>query len=1345
MAQKNVRPEITGQRALTTGEGTPIEIFITDLTISDPDDTYPVDFTLSLSGGQNYKRDGNIITPNDGFTGELKVDVTVNDGEDDSKKFELTINVTPKANVAPTITGQQVLTTTMNTPITLRVGNLAIDDPDNTFPGDFRLKLYNNGPNYIFTGNTVTPASGFIGTLKVRVSVLDTENAESNIYTLDIEVDPTDNQVPLVTSQDALSTFSSAPITLAVTNLRITDPDNTYPTDFTLRITDGPNYSVAGNTIRPDGGFKGNLTVPIKVFDGTAESPVFNLTITVLNRAPSITGQDPLSTLAGIPIVVTPGNLRVTDPDDNYPNGFTMTLKDGAKYSVIGNIISPARGFRGELTVPVTVNDGTATSNEFSLKIAVNGLINVAPTITGQTALSTPSSTPITLLVSNLMISDPDNAYPTDFTLQTSSGSNYAVTANTITPTAGFKGNLTVPVTVFDGTAESPVFNLIITVLNRAPSITGQDALSTEAGTPIVVALANLKVTDPDDNYPNGFTMTLKDGANYSVSGNTVTPNAAFKGELTVPVTVNDGTATSNEFSLKIAVAGPANVAPVITAQTALSTLSSASITLSVTNLVITDPDNAYPTDFTLRISDGANYTVSSNTIKPAAGFKGALTVAVKAFDGSAESPVFNLTITVLNRSPLITSQEALQTLAGTPIVITLGNLIVTDADNNYPNGFTLTLKDGANYTVSGTTVTPDAAFLDGELTVPVTVNDGTDASNEFSLKIGVNEPANLAPEITGQVAIEIDEDKPIPLTTAMLVIKDPDSQTFTLKVLPAPASANYTVSGAVVTPAENFNGELTVRVTVSDAKNESAPYPLKISVKPVNDAPEIMGQQPLSTFVTTPIEIKIQDVIVSDPDSRTFTLKVNPVSNASNYTVSGNTITPVANFKGELDVLIVVNDGAINSAVHSLTVNVLDAPNQPPVIDGQTPDPIITTQNAPFEISKFNLIVTDPDSKNFTITIKPGASYTFQGTTVTPAVNYIGPLQIIVTVSDGVASSPEFKVDVNVVAPSAKPQIIGQKSVTTNEDVPVTIVLGDLLVTDADDTYPNGFTLAVLNGPGYTTSGNTITPVKDFNGFLMVSVQVTDDDGKASDPYGMAIIINPVDDAPVITRFETDAISYEPGAEAIQLTSIFEVEDIDNEFLSFAEVGITRGQYTKGYDELLFTNTASIRGVLDLDSGKLSLIGYAPIQEYEEAIRSIRYHFRLDEEDIVGEQILPGNKTIYVNVHDGQRGSETKTRKIIMETDVTIDIPSAFSPNDDNVNETWQIVAKTNPQQCENAIVKVYDKRGHLLFQSVGIEKEWDGRYNGQLLPMDTYFYTVDLNLTYADRTYRGVVTIVR
>jgi gliding motility-associated-like protein len=48
-------------------------------------------------------------------------------------------------------------------------------------------------------------------------------------------------------------------------------------------------------------------------------------------------------------------------------------------------------------------------------------------------------------------------------------------------------------------------------------------------------------------------------------------------------------------------------------------------------------------------------------------------------------------------------------------------------------------------------------------------------------------------------------------------------------------------------------------------------------------------------------------------------------------------------------------------------------------------------------------------------------------------------------------------------------------------------------------------------------------------------------------------------------------------------------------------------------------------------------------------------------------------------------------------------------------------------------------------MFETIGFDKEWDGRYNGELLPPDTYYYTIDLNLTYINTNYKGIVTILR
>jgi len=70
--------------------------------------------------------------------------------------------------------------------------------------------------------------------------------------------------------------------------------------------------------------------------------------------------------------------------------------------------------------------------------------------------------------------------------------------------------------------------------------------------------------------------------------------------------------------------------------------------------------------------------------------------------------------------------------------------------------------------------------------------------------------------------------------------------------------------------------------------------------------------------------------------------------------------------------------------------------------------------------------------------------------------------------------------------------------------------------------------------------------------------------------------------------------------------------------------------------------------------------------------------------------------------------------------------IPRAFTPNGDGVNETWEI---GNIQFYPQCFVAVYDRSGHLLFESHGYKIPWDGKnQDGELLPMGVYTYTIKL-----------------
>ena len=100
-----------------------------------------------------------------------------------------------------------------------------------------------------------------------------------------------------------------------------------------------------------------------------------SIDVTPVNDAPEITGQSALSTNEDTALTILLGNLTVTDVDNTYPTGFSLTVHDGANYTHVGNIITPTHNFHGLLTVPLHVNDGQADSNTFDLTVTVIDLL----------------------------------------------------------------------------------------------------------------------------------------------------------------------------------------------------------------------------------------------------------------------------------------------------------------------------------------------------------------------------------------------------------------------------------------------------------------------------------------------------------------------------------------------------------------------------------------------------------------------------------------------------------------------------------------------------------------------------------------------------------------------------------------------------------------------------------------------------------------------------------------------------------------------------------------------------------------------------------------------------------
>ena len=410
-----------------------------------------------------------------------------------------------------------------------------------------------------------------------------------------------------------------------------------------------------------------------------------------------------------------------------------------------------------------------------------------------------------------------------------------------------------------------------------------------------------------------------------------------------------------------------------------------------------------------------------------------------------------------------------------------------------------------------------------------------------------------------------------------------------------------------------------------------------------------------------------------------------------------------------------------------------------------------VNTSKALNAVNDFEIL--DPDSRpeEISLVVSEGTNYTVSGPSlnvITPTANYQGPLQVVVRASDGKALSEPFTLKIDVRPPSADPLITGQAPLIIYEDNTLTLQYEDLLVTDADDSdYPVGFTMTILPGEKYSVSDRQITPALNFNEFLDVAVMVNDGE-RNSNIFALRIYIIPVNDAPEITVIESDPIFYEPGTGPVPITEEFECIDVDSDLLQLAEIRLVDSSYSPSNDELVFEDTDAIRGVYDASRGVLSLLGYATPADYITAIRSIKYNYRLTL-DNSGNQtpISTEPKNVSINLSDGPLVSDTARRSIELRTSVELSIPNTFTPNGDSENNTWAVQPVTNSDQFDDTIVRVYNKRGLLVYEAVGLAREnaWDGTFNGELLPVDTYYYTIDLKLPFTKKTYKGAVMILR
>jgi len=84
--------------------------------------------------------------------------------------------------------------------------------------------------------------------------------------------------------------------------------------------------------------------------------------------------------------------------------------------------------------------------------------------------------------------------------------------------------------------------------------------------------------------------------------------------------------------------------------------------------------------------------------------------------------------------------------------------------------------------------------------------------------------------------------------------------------------------------------------------------------------------------------------------------------------------------------------------------------------------------------------------------------------------------------------------------------------------------------------------------------------------------------------------------------------------------------------------------------------------------------------------------------------------------------------------------IATVLTPNDDGYNDTWAI---QSAEFFPDAVIRVYDRNGSVVFESMGLYQPWDGTFKGTILPTGSYFYYVQLAPSMEPLT--GTVDIIR
>lgn len=103
----------------------------------------------------------------------------------------------------------------------------------------------------------------------------------------------------------------------------------------------------------------------------------------------------------------------------------------------------------------------------------------------------------------------------------------------------------------------------------------------------------------------------------------------------------------------------------------------------------------------------------------------------------------------------------------------------------------------------------------------------------------------------------------------------------------------------------------------------------------------------------------------------------------------------------------------------------------------------------------------------------------------------------------------------------------------------------------------------------------------------------------------------------------------------------------------------------------------------------------------------------------------------------------DTTCSVITTPTSLFVYVPSAFSPNGDDINDLFRMAFSGPP--LKTFTFDIYDRWGRAFFSTTDPYIAWDGSADGKEIPIGVYNWRITLTTTKEDRVLQGHVTVVR